>query len=112
MAIDGEGNFYTARIFEPTADFDPGPRVFNMTPAGQRDVFIPKLDSAGTFIWSRQLGGVNFKESRGIAVQGSGSVYTTGSFVASVDFDPGAEAFSLTPPSAPPAEPRGFILPG
>ena len=40
-----------------TADFDPGIDTFNLTSAGQQDIFISKLDPAGNFIWARQFAG-------------------------------------------------------
>ena len=41
------------------------------------------------FVWARQMGGTGFPQSSGVALDGSGNVYTTGSFRGAADFDPG-----------------------
>ena len=59
IAIDtaGSGALYTTGVFEGTADFDPGAGTLNLTPAGQYDIFISKLDSSGNFVWAKRIGG-------------------------------------------------------
>ena len=42
------------------------------------------------------MGGANSDNGFGIAVDGSGNVYTTGTFRGTADFDPGADAVNLT----------------
>ncbi len=99
IAVDSIGNVYTTGRFIGTADFDPGPGVFNLTTsAGSQDFFVSKLDSAGNFVWARRIGGPGFDQSFDVAVDGSGNVYTTGEFVGSVDFNPGAGVFNLLSP--------------
>ena len=66
-----------------TVDFDPGAGTSNLTSfGGHRDAFVSKLDSAGNFVYARQLGGTGLIDGEGIAVDGAGNVYTTGSFPA------------------------------
>ncbi|MCP4589121.1 MAG: hypothetical protein GY842_00110, partial [bacterium] len=43
IAVDGAGNVYTTGYFRNTVDFDPGTGTFNLTSAGQADVFVSKL---------------------------------------------------------------------
>ncbi|MCI0527482.1 MAG: SBBP repeat-containing protein, partial [Nitrospira sp.] len=97
IAVDGGGNVYTTGRLSGIADFDPGPGTFNLTSAGFNDVFISKLDSAGNFVWARQLGGTGGEVGNDIVVDGSGNVYTTGNFNGTADFDPGLGTFNLTP---------------
>jgi hypothetical protein len=76
--------------FEATADFDPGPGIDEHVPNGYEDIFLSKFDSFGEFQWARTWGGINYDRGCGVAVDGSGKVYVTGSFLGTVDFDPGA----------------------
>ncbi len=57
---------------------------------------MSKLDNSGKFVWARRMGGSSDDESSGVAVDGQGNIYTTGFFVSTVDFDPGAGTFNLT----------------
>lgn len=90
----GSEDVYSTGYFSATVDFDPGPGVFNLTGGG---TFISKLDSSGNFVWAKRIATPSFVNALSIAVDpaGSGEVYTTGSFTASVDFDPGSGLFPL-----------------
>jgi hypothetical protein len=96
MTTDGAGNVYTTGWFNETADFDPGPGVYNLTAKSCRDVFISKLDPSGNFVWAKQLSGIENERGYGITVDQSGNVYTTGMFEDAVDFDPGPGSYLLT----------------
>jgi len=106
VAVDGSGNVYVTGSFSETVDFDPGTGVFPLTPAGVNDGFVMKLDAAGGFLWAIHLGGTSFDSGRGVAVDGSGNVYVTGSFSETADFDPGTGVSELT--SAGSAD--GFVV--
>jgi hypothetical protein len=95
IAVDAIGNVYVTGYFEGTVDFDPGAGVFNLTGAGERDIFICKLDSNGNLVWAKSMGGVGSDEGNGIIVDANGNVYTTGYFIGTADFDPGAGTFNL-----------------
>lgn len=99
IAVDGNGNVYTTGYFEGTVDFDPGTATYNLTsPGGNSDAFICKLNSSGNFVWAKKIGDTNLEEGLGIAVDGSGNVYTTGYFSSTnTDFDPGAGTFTINP---------------
>ena len=44
--VDIVGNVHTTGWFESTADFDPGSETFNLTSAGESDIFVSKLGVA------------------------------------------------------------------
>ena len=101
IAIDGSGNVYSYGWFKQTADFDPGPGVFNLTAFVSltmyaTDAYIQKLDANGNLIWAKQMGGPFNELGWSIAIDGSGNVYSTGQFYGTVDFDSGAGVFNLT----------------
>ena len=50
----------------------------------------------GRFLWARHAGYTSSDYAHGLATAADGSVYVTGYFSKTVDFDPGPETFSLT----------------
>lgn len=98
LAIDTSCNVYTTGDFRGTVDFDPGPAVFTLSVSsgpGSEGCFISKLDSSGVFIWAKRLA-INGTQSKSIAVDISGNVYTTGQLFNTNDFDPSVAIFNLT----------------
>jgi hypothetical protein len=96
LAVDASGNVYTTGYFNGTADFDPGAGIVNLTSTGNYDIFISKLNTAGNFVWAKNIGGTGYDYARSMAIDASGNIYTTGAFDGTVDFDPGAGIFNLT----------------
>ena len=85
VAVDGSGNVHIAGRFFGTVNFGAG----NVTSAGSYDVFVTKLDSSGAHQWTTTLGGTGNDRAYGVAVDGSGNVYTAGDFTGTVDFGAG-----------------------
>jgi Beta-propeller repeat. len=85
VAVDGSGNVYHTGAFEDTVDFGAG----NVTSNGSLDVFVTKHNSAGVHQWTTTFGGTGNDIGRGVGVDGSGNVYTSGYFVGTVDFGAG-----------------------
>ncbi len=98
MVLDAERNIYITGNFSGTVDFDPGTGTHYMASAGgvYFNAFVCKLDAAGGFVWSKQLGGISGMESYAIAVDENKNVYTTGYFQSTADFDPGSGVYNLT----------------
>jgi hypothetical protein len=97
ISVDNAGNVYTVGFFNDTTDFDPGVGTFNLTSAGQRDIFISKLDASGNFVWAGSIGGTNNDYANSIELDASGNLHITGGFNGMADFDPGVGSFNLTP---------------
>lgn len=95
IITDDSGNVYISGVFSETADFDPGPDIFNLTNQ-QQVVFVLKLDDDGNFIWAQQLGGQVGATVATIELDDAGNIYIAGSFLGTVDFDPGLGEASHT----------------
>ena len=54
MNIDGSSNIYITGAFNGTVDFDPGEGTNNLKSAGDEDVFVLKLDSAGEVVRTKR----------------------------------------------------------
>lgn len=96
VKVDLNGNVYTTGTFRGTTDFDPGSGTFNLTSAGEEDIFISKLDALGNFVWAKRIGSVNSDLGSSINFDLDGNVYTTGTFFGTVDFNPGTGTYNLS----------------
>jgi len=92
VVTDNLGNVYTIGYFLDTIDFDPDPteEFYLVPPSGSYDVFISKLDSSGTFVWAKRMGGIGSDSGAAIFVDASGGIYSTGNFQETADFDSGS----------------------
>lgn len=92
MDLDADGNVYFLGVFRDSLDCDPGPGVYYLAGGG---IFIIKLDPSGNFVWAKKSGSGGFGLS--LAVDRSGSCYTTGWISGKGDFDPGPGTYFLEP---------------
>lgn len=82
IAVDSGGNAYVTG-WTDSSNF-PAVNAFQSTigRAGLEDVFVTKLNAAGSaLVYSTYLGGSDRESSRGIAVDSAGNAYVTGSTV-------------------------------
>jgi hypothetical protein len=96
IVTDDAGNVYTVGYFSGTVDFDPSGAVQNLTSAGLQDIFVSKLDAAGSLVWVHRFGSVNNDVANGIALDPFGNILITGGFYATFDVDPGPGVFNLS----------------
>ncbi|HUC82857.1 MAG TPA: T9SS type B sorting domain-containing protein [Flavisolibacter sp.] len=104
IAVDAQGNVYSAGVFFNTLDFDPGPGVYNLTTPGQ-GIYISKLTSSGDFVWAKQLplgvtGPIYFN------IDAQANVYITAYIGGPADMDPGPGVY--IPPMVGPQD--AFLL--
>jgi gliding motility-associated-like protein len=95
ITTGGNGTAYLTGQFSGTVDFDPGVGVSNSS-ALSTDIFVLKLDASGNFIWVKTMGGAGSGSGQHIKVTSTGSIYSTGTFIGTIDFDPGAPVFNLS----------------
>ncbi len=81
--------------FQPgySLDFDPTEGIDIHTSQGSQDLFVMKLHKSGSYVWTKSMGG-NFNSGAivlpyDMTVDSVGDVITTGTFIYTVDFDPG-----------------------
>jgi hypothetical protein len=95
--IDDFGNIVCTGYFKGTCDFDLSSSVFNLSAAGDFDVFVNKFDSNGNFLWAKRVGGTLSDKGLDITTDNTGSISIIGEFNSnSVDFNPGAPVFNLS----------------
>lgn len=82
VAIDAQGNVYITGYYSQSATF--GNQTINA--AGNTDIFIAKYNNAGNLSWVISAGGNDSDKAKSIAIDGSGNVYITGSYINSATF--------------------------
>lgn len=100
IVIDPSQNVIISGIYKGQVDFDPGPATYTLQSNGASDIFMLKLNSSGNFVWAKSIGGAYDDSATGLQIDGSGNIYSTGSYQGIVDFDPGLAINTLTNNSA------------
>ncbi|MCH8905209.1 MAG: SBBP repeat-containing protein, partial [Bacteroidetes bacterium] len=96
IAADNDNNVIIIGQFASTVDFDPGPGTYNLTPVGNTDIFVLKLDSNENFVWAHSFGTIGGNTGWSVTVDSINHIYITGQFYSTVDFDPGAGVANLS----------------
>lgn len=96
ITTDEAGNCYVTGRFQGTLDADPGPGTFSLVNPGLTSMYIIKLDALGNFVWAKVVSGTGVAVPGDISLDEEGNICLVGSFLNSIDFDPGAAAYLLT----------------
>jgi hypothetical protein len=80
IALDGTGNVYVTGYFAGAATFGDA----TLSAAGIADAFIAKYTNDGEIQWVRSAIGTS--EGHAVAVDGSGNIYVTGTFLGTTTF--------------------------
>lgn len=103
MDKDSSDNLYVTGNFRGTISYDPGSGTFvNISSSNSGngdDIFICKIDNSGNIIFVRALKDNNAQSEgsgHSIQIDNNSSIYLTGIFSFTVDFDPGSGTFNLT----------------
>jgi hypothetical protein len=97
VTVDSKGSIYTTGRHKGNVDFDPGAGT-NFISAQGLDIYIHKLDSAGSFVWVKSFGSSTpyVEQGKSIAIDKSDNIYVTGTFRDVVDFDRGPGVQNLS----------------
>jgi len=95
IAIDELNNMIITGGFKGLTDFNPGIYSHNIDSNGDYDIFICKLDSSGTYIWAKSIGGTEYERSTYITTDQIDNIYITGTFQDSIDMDPGSGVHNI-----------------
>jgi hypothetical protein len=82
VAIDSAGAVYVTGELTGGADFGGG----FLPGAGNRDVFVVKLDASGSHQWSHLYGDGDHQSGMSITVDGTGNAYVAGYFNGAIGF--------------------------
>ncbi len=97
---DGSGDVCITGGFSDAVDFDPGPASYTLSSGSSSGTYFVKLNSLGGFIWAKHFRGINSSgfsvtNATSICTDDCDAIYTMGSVVDTVDFDPGPATYTL-----------------
>jgi len=97
VKTDAAGNIYISGNFSSPVDFDPSLGTNIITPNGDRDAFIVKLNPAGIPQWVHHFGTPFFNASaQTLVIDNNNDLILSGYFQNTTDFDPSASVFNLS----------------
>ncbi len=98
--VDSNGNIYVLGSFFKSSDFDPTDGEDIQMASNDfyyADIFLMQLLPNGDYGWTRVVGSAGRNETPyGVSADDQGSVYVTGDFRGTVDFDPTANVDSYS----------------
>ena len=84
VAVDRSGNAYITGSFQNSVAF--GATTLTTPDTDSTDIFVTKLDAAGSVVWATQLGGSGQDSGFGVAADAAGNAYVTGNFTGTGQF--------------------------
>ncbi len=94
LSLGNDGNIYATGTLVGVADFNPGSDAFALD-GGDGSGFVSVFNPDGEFVQAFLAGSPDNLTELDIAVATDGAVYVSGFFFGTLDFDPGANVFSL-----------------
>jgi len=87
--VDSVGNIIVTGGYGSTCDFDPGPGEYVMTTNGYHDIFMSAFTPNGDHLWAIGVGSVDGGDTGLKLMMHGNSLYMSGTYEFTVDFDPG-----------------------
>jgi len=106
ITVDASGNSYTTGDYRGTVDFDPGPAKQSFSSNGSGDIFVTRLDADGQLDWAYTAGAVGLDSGFAIDVVDDGTLFVTGRYANTVDFDAGPGISTITSTAGSPRTAR------
>ena len=96
IKLDADNNIYVVGVFETNTDFDPSTNIAIVNSGGVFTGFVAKYNSLGNYVWAFGNGGSGSIYNMRMCMDKLKSVYVTGNFNNTCDFDPSTATANLT----------------
>lgn len=96
ISLDNNGNILLAGTYAQTVDFNPGLDTAEFTAEGTSSAFVSAYTIDGDYLNTFTFENPDGNTNSGMALNPSGGIYLTGSFMTSIDFDPTQPDFAFT----------------
>jgi hypothetical protein len=90
LEIGLDNAIYSTGVFSGIRDFDYEGATVSIASNGGTDIYVHKMDSTGSFVWVKQIGGPNSEFANALHIDGNGNFFISGTFRDTVDFDWGS----------------------
>ncbi len=87
--LDATGNIVVAGSFNGSIDFNISATISYASSAGFDDIFMAKFDNSCNLLWVERIGAASYDDLNSMSLDGSGNIVLVGSFINTVDFNPG-----------------------
>jgi len=101
LSIDTNNNLYFTGYIYEDCDFDDSNNEYILS-TEDKNAYVCKYNASGNFEWAKLFKNSDNNDEYGVSaghtidVDNYGNVYTCGSLLGTIDFDPGEESFNLT----------------
>ncbi len=89
MGVAPDGGILLTGPFAGSVDFDPGPGEDIHSSPWSLDAFLTRLNGDGSYAWTLTFGGDHTDYGYAVGTDAEGNIFLTGTFLRTVDFDPG-----------------------
>jgi len=87
LKADSSNNIYLSGYFSNTVDFNFTVGVDNHVSNGSGDIYVMKVNSNGSYGWTKTFGGAGFDICWDLELDDLGNIYITGNFEGTVNFN-------------------------
>jgi Secretion system C-terminal sorting domain len=94
IEVDAVGNVYTTGDLNGTVDFNPSALGVANLLAANGTSYISKLNTAGNYVWAKQLKTAGYAVNT--QIDDTGNLYLSGIYALTIDFDPGPDINNIT----------------
>jgi hypothetical protein len=81
ITIGLNGDIILAGNFTNQIDVDPGSGMVNYVPQGDLDAFIVSLDADGNYLWSNQIGSIEYCNVKDLEIDQFGNIFLSGDYL-------------------------------
>jgi hypothetical protein len=89
LKLNSSNNLVATGYYNNTVDFDPDAGTLNLTSNGSSDIFIISVDSFGTLLWAKSIGGNSSDVGIDLTFDNSNNIYISGTYRDTIDLNPG-----------------------
>ncbi|UKN03755.1 T9SS type A sorting domain-containing protein [Paracrocinitomix mangrovi] len=89
-------DLYISGFFHGQVDFDPSASINYLNATGSTDGFVMRMDTAGNYVWAKQIAGTSSIQCNGLAIKLNGNIVMCGYYDGTINLDPNGSTATFT----------------